>query len=63
MLGKNWWRCFKMSNNIKICTICGRAIYGTDPVISAKPRKGKTVYAHRKCVYGGDRIGQKKESC
>lgn len=52
----------KMSNNIKICTICGRAIYGTDPVISAKPRKGKTVYAHRKCVYGGVRIGKKEES-
>lgn len=52
----------RSDNIIKICTICGRAIYGTDPVISAKPRKGKTVYAHRKCVYGGVRIGQKEES-
>lgn len=47
---------------IKICIICGRAIYSTEPQIKAKPRNGKTVYAHIKCVYGGGRIGKTKES-
>lgn len=51
-----------MSNNIKICAICGRAIYESDPKIKSKPHKGKTVYAHTKCVYGGVSIGEKKES-
>ena len=51
-----------MGYKIKICTICGRAIYDSDPKIASKPRKGKTVYAHTKCVYGGARIGKTKES-
>lgn len=51
-----------MIRNIKICAICGRAIYESDPKIASKPRKGKTVYAHIKCVYGGVRIGKKNES-
>ena len=51
-----------MSSNIKICAICGRAIYESDPKISSKPRKGKTVYAHTKCVYRGVSIGKTKES-
>ena len=51
-----------MTNNIKICAICGRAIYDRDSKIVSKPRKGETVYAHTKCVYGGARIGKTKES-
>jgi len=39
------------ADSIKICIICGGAIYSTDPQIKSKPRKGKTVYAHTKCVY------------
>ena len=30
-----------MIRNIKICAICGRAIYESDPKIASKPRKGK----------------------
>lgn len=48
-------------SQIKICIICGRAIYSYDPQIKSKPRKGKTAYAHAKCVYGGVRIGKTKE--
>ena len=51
-----------MGYKIKICAICGRGIYDSDPKIVSYPRKGKTVYAHIKCVYGGVTIGQKKES-
>ena len=53
---------------IKICSICGRAIYSTDPQIKAKPHKSKPVYAHIKCVYaptkckGGAPNGKKEES-
>lgn len=53
---------------IKICIICGRAIYSTDPQIKSEPRKGKTVYAHIKCVYaptkckGGAPNGKTEES-
>ena len=39
-----------MDYKIKICIICGRAIYSTDPQIKSKPRKGKTVYAHPECI-------------
>lgn len=51
-----------MINKIKICIICGRAIYDRDPKIASKPSKGKTVYAHTKCVYGGAPNGKTKES-
>ena len=57
-----------MSRNIKICAICGRSIYESDPKITSKPHNGKTMYAHIKCVYaptkckGGVTIGKKKES-
>lgn len=51
-----------MSSNIKICIVCGRAIYSSDQQIKSKPHKGKTVYAHTKCVYGGVRVGKTKES-
>lgn len=53
---------------IKICIICGRAVYSTEPQIKAKPQKGKTVYAHIKCVYaptkckGGAPNGKTKEN-
>ena len=50
------------ADSIKICIICGRAIYRSDPEIKSKPHKGKTVYAHTKCVYGGAPIGKTKES-
>ena len=52
----------RSDEQIKICIICGQAIYSSDPKIKSKPHKGKTVYAHIKCVYGGDRIGKTKES-
>ena len=54
--------------NIKICIICGRAIYSSESQISSKSHKGKTVYAHIKCVYaptkckGGANNGKTKES-
>ena len=51
-----------MGYKIKICIICGRGIYDRDPKIKSKPRKGKTVYAHTKCVYGGGPLGKKEES-
>ena len=51
-----------MGYNIKICAICGRAIYESDPKIASKTRKGKTVYAHTTCVYGGAHNGKKEES-
>lgn len=56
------WTWLIMSSNIRICIICGRAIYDRDPKIASKPRKGKTVYAHTKCVYGGAPNGKTKES-
>ena len=52
----------RSAGQIRICIICGRAIYSSEPQIKSKPCKGKTVYAHTKCVYGGVTIGKTKES-
>lgn len=40
----------RSTGQIKICIICGRGIYDSDPKIASKPRKGKTVYAHPECI-------------
>lgn len=56
------------ATKIKICAICDRAIYDSDPKIASTSHKGKTVYAHIKCVYaptkckGGATVGKTKES-
>lgn len=51
----------RSAGTIKICIICGRAIYSSDPQIKSKPRKGKTVYAHPECI-GVVINGKTKES-